>query len=538
MNQGSFLEALKAYLDRLTASPAPKQDADAINPGWAPWARSLLLRTLERVERGEASKPELAEQATQFLEEWRTGDRIVVFVRELTRLLGQGLAAGAPIDRILTMVEIGLARWFDLPGKLPSRIQTHELDRLVKEAQILAWQTSQVFVGLDIVHYAVSNRLAVRKEGKPTVSALGEVFLHLQGRDSVRWLLQVEAQQALGPFDPDRLSREAASTILAKGSWVNEPEEWPCHNRTTARLEHLGILTVTDTDHDKYPIEWAVTPLGRELLGELVQPSRTPLALLAESLCSDLVMSTVQAVGGANDTARLSAAEATASAARMVAHEVRNALLPVQAALDSLYREVLVLPPSDVLARRRALIDGGIKGALRFTSELLQAAALGAKPPERFEPVQAVSDVVSEISGTSPVSISAPATGALPLLLGRREQFVLAVRNLLQNAIQHGGASLRRINIEMTLDDKREAVLLTIDDDGQGVAEPDRDRIFQEGFSNKPGGTGLGLLLVQRVVQEELRGVIVCTQSPLGGARFALRLPTAEAGHNAKEKSK
>ena len=295
MNHGSFLEALKTYLDRLNAPSASKQYSGALNPGWAPWARGLLLRTLERVERGEARKPELAEQATQFLEEWRTGDRIVVFVGELTRLLGQGLAAGAPVDRILSLVEIGLARWFDLPDELPSRIQTHELDRLVKEAQILAWQTSQVFVGLDIVHYAVSNRLTVRKEGKVSVSTLGEVFQHLQGRDSVRWLLQVEAQQALGPFDPDRLSREAASTILAKGSWINEPEERPCHNRTAERLQHLGILTVTDTDHDNYPIEWAVSQLGRELLGELVQPGRTPLALLAESLCSDLVTSAVQA---------------------------------------------------------------------------------------------------------------------------------------------------------------------------------------------------------------------------------------------------
>jgi signal transduction histidine kinase len=494
------------------------------------------LRTLERVERGEIADNSLdpADHALRVLgaplsvESWQTGDRIEGFVRELGRMLRQGLAAGESTERQMSLIELGLARWFGLPGELPSRVQTRELDRSVKEAQTLVWQ--------DIVRYAERNQLTVRKEGRSVLSPLGEVFQHLQGRDSVRWLLQIEAQLAIGENDPDRVSKEVAMAILYQESWPDVPEGTPCSQGTAQRLTHLGILTGAGTRFR----EWSISPLGKELLGELVQPSKTPLALLAESLCSDLVTATVHGVAGSAAAARNLAAEATASQARMVAHEVRNALLPVQAALDSLYREVLVLPPGDVLARRRSVIDGGIKGALRFTKELLQAAELGAKPPERFEPVQAVGDVVAELAGTSPVSISAPASASLPLLLGRREQFVLAVRNLLQNAIEHGGTKLRRICIDMVLDEKREAVLLTIDDDGQGVAEADRDRIFQEGVSNKPGGTGLGLLLVQRVVQEELRGVVVCTQSPLGGARFALRLPVAEVGQpqNAKEPNK
>jgi signal transduction histidine kinase len=171
----------------------------------------------------------------------------------------------------------------------------------------------------------------------------------------------------------------------------------------------------------------------------------------------------------------------------MVAHEVRNALLPVQAALDSLYREVQLLPPAEVLSRRRPIIDAGLKGALRFTKELLQTAELGAKPPERFEPVQAVNEVIVELTESTSVRISPPAARSLPLLLGRREHFILAVRNLIENAIQHGGSKLKNVRVEMALDDSKAAVSLAIHDDGQGVAEADRLVFFKRGSPTNPG---------------------------------------------------
>lgn len=535
MSQDSFLESLRTYLHRLNEAPTSGEgsETEVID---STWARNLLLRILERLDAGEAGVESFNAamapyKVTEYLEEWQAGARIVVFVRELDRLLRRGMAASLPREGRMALIELGLARWFELPGELPSRIQAYELDRLVKEARTLAWQSSSVFVGLDVVRYAAVNQLTLRKGGKTSVSPIGEVFEHLQGRDAVRWLLHVESQLAVGESDPDRLSRQAAARVLAQISWPYDGDVTPCHQKTALRLSAMGILMASEFPGVGAPIDlWEITLLGRDLLGELLQSDKTPLTLLAESLCSDLVSSAVRAVGGSNTGIRSSAAEATASQARMVAHEIRNALLPVQAALDSLYKELQVLSPIEALHRRRPVIDGGIKGALRFTKDLLQTAELGARPPERFEPLHAVSEVVAELSGTNHIVISPPAAVALPLLLGRREHFVLAVRSLIENAIQHGGARLHHVSVEMALEARGEGVLLTIDDDGQGVSEVERDRIFQEGYSNKPGGTGFGLSWVKRVIEEELRGVVVCTQAPLGGARFAVRLPSATVG--------
>lgn len=531
MSEGSFLEALKTYLQRLTEGPSTSS-SDSFDPAWA---RGLLLRTLERVERGESGKLELAEGATLLLEEWRTGDRVVVFAHQLARLLKQSLAPDASPSQLRDLIELGLARWFELPGGLSSRVQTFELDRLVKEAQKLAWQTSHVFVGLDIVRYAAANQLTVKTERRTKVSRLGQVLQNLEGRDAVRWLLQVEAHQALGTQDPDRLSRDSASAILEEESWPNIPELRPCNPATAERLCHLGVLIVED-DPDGYPHEWSVSTFGKELLGELVQRSPTPLALLVESLGSDMLSSAVQAVAGSSAGLTSSAAEATASQARMVAHEIRNALLPVQAALDSFYKEILLLPPREVIGRRRAIIDGGLKGALRFTKRLLQTAELGAKPPERFEPLQAVRDVIAELEGAPFVTLVTSVSEPMPVLLGRREHFTLAVRNIIDNAIQHGGSKLKQITINMTFDSADSVIRMIIDDDGQGVAESDRDHIFREGVTNKPGGTGLGLSWVKRVVEDEMRGIVVCSQSPAGGARFVVHLPLATPDHVSVQK--
>ncbi len=158
-----------------------------------------------------------------------------------------GLSLGPDRPMLEELIELGLARWFRLPRELPSRVMSSQLDRLVDEAKTLAWQSSQVFVGMDVVRYAKSNRLTVMQDGRIRLSPLAEVLQHLEGRDAVRWLLQVESQQALGQFDPDRLSREAALELLRIHSWnknhsYDDSSDCPCALETADRLHGVGIL--------------------------------------------------------------------------------------------------------------------------------------------------------------------------------------------------------------------------------------------------------------------------------------------------------
>jgi PAS domain S-box-containing protein len=102
------------------------------------------------------------------------------------------------------------------------------------------------------------------------------------------------------------------------------------------------------------------------------------------------------------------------------------------------------------------------------------------------------------------------------------------VQNLLDNAVRHtpsGG----RIMIRLRATDGE--VVLTVDDEGPGIAQDDLDRIF-EPFVQGPEqreaaapGTGLGLALAREITLLH-GGTVAATNRPSGGARFEVRLPT------------
>jgi signal transduction histidine kinase len=65
---------------------------------------------------------------------------------------------------------------------------------------------------------------------------------------------------------------------------------------------------------------------------------------------------------------------------------------------------------------------------------------------------------------------------------------------------------------------------ITVADNGPGVADVDRQRIFEPFYTQKADGTGLGLALVKRFV-EECDGQIRCESNHLGGTTFRITLP-------------
>ena len=102
------------------------------------------------------------------------------------------------------------------------------------------------------------------------------------------------------------------------------------------------------------------------------------------------------------------------------------------------------------------------------------------------------------------------------------------LRNLGENAARHASS-----RVGVALVDLDDIVVLTIDDDGPGIPETERERVLQrfvrldEARSRDDGGSGLGLSIVDEVVQAH-GGSVSISQSPLGGARIEVRLPAAD----------
>ncbi|MET0771451.1 MAG: HAMP domain-containing sensor histidine kinase [Candidatus Limnocylindrales bacterium] len=111
---------------------------------------------------------------------------------------------------------------------------------------------------------------------------------------------------------------------------------------------------------------------------------------------------------------------------------------------------------------------------------------------------------------------------------GQRALLVRLVDNLTDNASRFARS---RVAVALSADGAGWAVL-RVEDDGPGIAAPDRERVFErfvrldEGRAQGAGGSGLGLAIAREVAMGH-GGSITITGSSLGGARFEVRLPTS-----------
>jgi signal transduction histidine kinase len=113
--------------------------------------------------------------------------------------------------------------------------------------------------------------------------------------------------------------------------------------------------------------------------------------------------------------------------------------------------------------------------------------------------------------------------GELPEILCRPDALNQVFMNILLNAVQAVG-SAGEIRIATRLDG--DEALVEISDDGQGISADDRSQIFELGFTTRGerGGTGIGLALSERIVQEH-GGSIEVASEPGKGSAFAVRIP-------------
>ncbi|EYF08828.1 Sensory box histidine kinase [Chondromyces apiculatus DSM 436] len=389
---------------------------------------------------------------------------------------------------------------------------------------------------------------AVRRAGdRMVITRSGSTFLGLRGLDAVRWLLTLEAAQTQGPRDEWRISQELAAQLITVpsggltyyqdefGDVVSEPPVWNFSTSAFERLDLMGILTYTPR-----PPEWGggfsyeVFKSSRPLLEEIANGHPTPFAVLAAALLRDENAQILDALRlNVNQTLPDGAAEATALQARMVAHEIRNALIPSQLALSRLASDLGDSASSEPFQRSRARVEAGLLRALQFADEMLRVANLGVEPSTSFDVMAAVRDAVAGVSSELNGSLQLTVPQEPALVSGPRARFVLAVTNLLRNAAQavHAAppSSGKAGTVALAIEVREQEVAIHVDDDGPGVPPEQRRAIFEQGIALRPGGSGQGLSMVRQVVEGEMQGAVSCGGSPLGGARFEIVVPTKKA---------
>jgi nitrogen fixation/metabolism regulation signal transduction histidine kinase len=215
--------------------------------------------------------------------------------------------------------------------------------------------------------------------------------------------------------------------------------------------------------------------------------------------------------------------------ARAVAHEIRNPLTPIQFALERLRDEARrpEAPRAQVVKENADVILNEVHSLQEFVNAFSAVAQL---PEPRFAPcdVGALAESVAKLyRGSSPVEFRVEIVGAVPLAWADEAQIQRVLVNLIKNAME---ASPERgtITLRATRDSNDSETFLRVDveDSGPGMDPATLERAVAPGFTTKSTGSGLGLTLVQRIVEQH-SGRFGLESHPGIGTRAWFTLPFA-----------
>jgi nitrogen fixation/metabolism regulation signal transduction histidine kinase len=225
--------------------------------------------------------------------------------------------------------------------------------------------------------------------------------------------------------------------------------------------------------------------------------------------------------------------------ARRLAHEIKNPLTPIQLSAERLRRKYL-----DTMSHDEAqILDRAthtIVQQVEAMKEMVNAFSNYARAPDmdinRFDLDKLVHEVVDLYrSQESAVNIVVTSDPTMPLLEADEGRVRQILHNLLRNALEA---------LEQTPDPQIdvhasaaefggiEFAQIKVEDNGPGFDVSSIAQVFDPYVTTKPKGTGLGLAVVKKLVEEHV-GTIFAENRKTGGALISIRLPISEAARGA-----
>lgn len=204
-------------------------------------------------------------------------------------------------------------------------------------------------------------------------------------------------------------------------------------------------------------------------------------------------------------------------------HELRSPLSTITTALE------LAASRPDLLDE--ALIDESLLPEAHRMRQLIEDLLLLARSDEKSSTTCLVDVDLDDLlyeegKRTQSMSQLDVRISIVPVRVrGDRDTLARMVRNLVDNAVRHADRT-----VELTCFEDDGTAVVFVDDDGRGIADSDRSRIFERfvrldaSRTRDGGGAGLGLSIVAGTVAAH-HGSVHVTRSPFGGARFQIRIP-------------
>jgi len=253
---------------------------------------------------------------------------------------------------------------------------------------------------------------------------------------------------------------------------------------------------------------------------------------------SEITLKPVGVVGVLEDLSEIKALEAErrrldrlaalGEMSAVVAHEIRNPIAGIAAGVDYLARNVAKDSPEFEGA---AMIRGEIQRVNLILEDILFVARPTRLKLSSEDLAQIIENVIQRCQRQveeSQVIVVSQHEENLPQLRVDRQRLEQVFTNLIINATQAmprgGQLSLQTRLASAENGQKAEEIIVTIADTGPGIPAEAQHQIFEPFFTTKARGTGLGLTVTRRIIEEH-GGFISIESEATKGTRFVIRLP-------------
>jgi signal transduction histidine kinase len=209
-----------------------------------------------------------------------------------------------------------------------------------------------------------------------------------------------------------------------------------------------------------------------------------------------------------------------------VAHEVRNPLFGISSTLDAFEARFARQPDHAPYGRVLREQLGRLTSLMNDLLEYAKPTHLELAPGRLERVVEAALAACAELQRRAGVRVETRIPTELPALRMDERRLAQAIRNLVENAVQHSPTG-GRVRLEArALAEPVAGVECRVEDEGPGLAPGDLPHLFEPFFTRRPGGTGLGLSIAYKIVSDH-GGTLAAANGPERGARFTLTLPQA-----------
>lgn len=214
--------------------------------------------------------------------------------------------------------------------------------------------------------------------------------------------------------------------------------------------------------------------------------------------------------------------------AKQVAHEIKNPLTPMKLSVQHLRQAFRDRAEGfgGILETVSETIIEQIETLSRIASEFSHFGQMPRRKPEECDLHGVLRESVQLFEQDRNVVVSSHFAPSIPPILADREELRRAFINLIRNGIQ---AMEGKGRIEIRTSREEGGIRITIRDEGKGIPEEMRDKLFQPNFSTKTDGMGLGLAIVKKTISD-LGGTVALIPAEGKGTVASIFLPLPEEG--------